>query len=105
MSPTPLSNSTLDKIDQAYRARWQTLLSVDDMVEIIVKRLEAFQELRNTYVIYTSDNGYHLGNNLIFFQGIKTLFLCVDNFYIKDNFLNHWIKDNRMNQTLEFHLL
>lgn len=67
MPPTQLSNSTIDKIDQAYRARWQTLLSVDDMVEIIVKRLEAFQELRNTYVIYTSDNGYHLGTRLIFY--------------------------------------
>ena len=43
--------------------RWRTLLSVDDLVEKVVKRLEVRGELENTYVIFTSDNGYHTGTH------------------------------------------
>ncbi|MEQ2191270.1 hypothetical protein XENOCAPTIV_025214 [Xenoophorus captivus] len=42
-------------------SRWQTLLSVDDLVEKIVKKLEVRGELENTYIFFTSDNGYHTG--------------------------------------------
>lgn len=41
--------------------RWRTLLSVDDLVETLVKRLEIRGELDNTYIFFTSDNGYHTG--------------------------------------------
>lgn len=44
--------------------RWRTLLSVDDLVETIVKRLEAQGELDNTYIFFTSDNGYHTGESI-----------------------------------------
>lgn len=44
--------------------RWRTLLSVDDLVEKIVKGLEVRGELDNTYIFFTSDNGYHTGINL-----------------------------------------
>lgn len=36
-------------------------MSVDDLVEKIVKRLEMQGELDNTYIFFTSDNGYHTG--------------------------------------------
>ncbi|KAM9402901.1 N-acetylglucosamine-6-sulfatase [Salvelinus alpinus] len=58
---TPMTNSSIDLLDDAYRKRWRTLLSVDDLVEKVVKRLEVRGELENTYIIFTSDNGYHTG--------------------------------------------
>uniref|UniRef100_A0A7N6B1N0 N-acetylglucosamine-6-sulfatase n=1 Tax=Anabas testudineus TaxID=64144 RepID=A0A7N6B1N0_ANATE len=58
---TPMSNSSVQFLDDAFRKRWRTLLSVDDLVEKIVQRLEDRGELDNTYIIFTSDNGYHTG--------------------------------------------
>uniref|UniRef100_A0A4W4DSB9 N-acetylglucosamine-6-sulfatase n=1 Tax=Electrophorus electricus TaxID=8005 RepID=A0A4W4DSB9_ELEEL len=58
---TPMANSSVEFLDNAYRKRWRTLLSVDDLVEKVVKKLEVRGELANTYVIFTSDNGYHTG--------------------------------------------
>uniref|UniRef100_A0A3Q3WD40 N-acetylglucosamine-6-sulfatase n=1 Tax=Mola mola TaxID=94237 RepID=A0A3Q3WD40_MOLML len=57
----PMTASSLAFLDNAYRKRWQTLLSVDDMVELLVKKLNSIGELNNTYIFYTSDNGYHTG--------------------------------------------
>ncbi|KAM9772553.1 N-acetylglucosamine-6-sulfatase isoform 2-T2 [Syngnathus typhle] len=58
---TPMSNSSVAFLDDAFKKRWRTLLSVDDLVEKIVSSLEARGELDNTYVFFTSDNGYHTG--------------------------------------------
>uniref|UniRef100_A0A665VPT7 N-acetylglucosamine-6-sulfatase n=1 Tax=Echeneis naucrates TaxID=173247 RepID=A0A665VPT7_ECHNA len=58
---TPMSNSSVQFLDDAFRKRWRTLLSVDDLVEKIVKTLEVRGELDNTYIFFTSDNGYHTG--------------------------------------------
>ncbi|XP_068430168.1 glucosamine (N-acetyl)-6-sulfatase (Sanfilippo disease IIID), b [Clinocottus analis] len=58
---SPMPDSSLNFLDSAYRKRWQTLLSLDDLVEALVQKLESIKELDNTYIFYTSDNGYHTG--------------------------------------------
>ncbi|GLI59401.1 hypothetical protein VaNZ11_001283 [Volvox africanus] len=50
-------------IDRHYQKRLETMLSVDDLIENVVTKLEQKGVLDNTYVIYVSDNGYHLGNH------------------------------------------
>jgi len=41
--------------------RLQTLQSVDAAVEAVTSKLEELDMLENTYVFFTSDHGYHLG--------------------------------------------
>ncbi|KAK7486445.1 hypothetical protein BaRGS_00022369 [Batillaria attramentaria] len=57
----PLPDGSITYIDDTFRNRWRTLLSVDDMVENVVNVLEKKGMLQNTYIFFSSDNGYHLG--------------------------------------------
>ena len=53
----------IDKVDEIFRNRWRTLLSVDDLVDSVLGRLSSMSGLlEKTVVIFTSDHGYHLGN-------------------------------------------
>jgi arylsulfatase A-like enzyme len=51
------------KIQTRYQHRLETLLSVDDAIERIVNELSARGELGNTYLIFTSDNGFMQGQH------------------------------------------
>lgn len=62
MKPNILSDATIEKIDEFYHRRLETLLTVDDLVEDLVQQLEYQDLLDDTFIIFTSDNGYHLGN-------------------------------------------
>lgn len=56
-----LPNETINTIDTYFQKRWETLLAVDELVVTLVGVLNDTQSLENTYIIYTSDNGYHVG--------------------------------------------
>lgn len=64
---------TYYSLNNAVSCRWQTLLSVDDLIEKLVKRLEFHGELDNTYIFYTSDNGFHTGRNYIYKVSVYTV--------------------------------
>jgi arylsulfatase A-like enzyme len=52
-----------DDADIFYMARAQSLQAVDELVEKLIQMLEQNGELENTYIIFTSDNGFHLGEH------------------------------------------
>lgn len=59
----PLDEEDIGRLEREYRRRLASLQGVDDMVARIVEELEAARVLENTYVIYSSDNGFHLGEH------------------------------------------
>ncbi|KAF5647906.1 arylsulfatase [Fusarium sp. NRRL 52700] len=58
-----LNDSSVSYLDDFYRARLQALQGVDEIVEQVTKQLEEAGILDETYIIYSSDNGYHLGQH------------------------------------------
>ncbi|KAI9277066.1 alkaline-phosphatase-like protein [Phascolomyces articulosus] len=58
-----LNDTEVEQLDANHRRRIQALQSVDDMVGSLFQELEAQGKLDNTYVVYSSDNGYHLGQH------------------------------------------
>ncbi|MGH7710553.1 MAG: sulfatase family protein, partial [Gemmatimonadaceae bacterium] len=50
-------------LDHLYRERLRSLLAVDEAIERFVQTLTRLGELANTYIVFTSDNGYHLGQH------------------------------------------
>jgi len=58
-----LSEDEIKKFDEEYRARVQAMQAVDEMIAQLVAVLKETGELDNTYIIFTSDNGYHMGQH------------------------------------------
>jgi len=62
VSQRPQMNEVLVKeATRIYRNRLGSLLSVDDLVEETMAKLEKHNLLNNTYVFFHSDNGFHSG--------------------------------------------
>ncbi len=57
------SEESVEFNDHFYRQRLRALQSVDELVEAVVQRLEKYDLLDNTYIFYTTDNGYHIGQH------------------------------------------
>jgi len=57
----PMNSTQISWSDLLYRRRIETLQTVDDIISDLITLLNTTQQLDNTYIFYTSDNGYHLG--------------------------------------------
>jgi N-acetylglucosamine-6-sulfatase len=60
-----LSEQDLSQIDNRYQRRLESMLAVDKMVGSLADELEAAGELENTYIFFTSDNGFEQGEHRI----------------------------------------
>lgn len=56
----------MQAVDSRYRDRLRDLKMADEAVGRTVRALRESGELRNTYIIFTSDNGYQLGEHRLF---------------------------------------
>lgn len=52
-----------DDANGYFQGRATSLQAVDELVEKLIQTLEANGELENTYIVFTSDNGFHLGEH------------------------------------------
>jgi N-acetylglucosamine-6-sulfatase len=57
------SQAQIDEMLKEYRARLRSMLSVEDLLRQTIATLQETGELENTYIFFTSDNGYHMGNH------------------------------------------
>lgn len=59
----PISPPEQSEYNARYRYRAQSAATLDDMVAALQRVLARTGEASNTYVFFTSDNGYHLGEH------------------------------------------
>ncbi len=59
----PLRTLQLAQIDQGFRKRAQSVEAIDELLASLQSVLKANGLLENTYIFFTSDNGYHLGEH------------------------------------------
>lgn len=53
----------MDYNDHYHRQRLRSLQAVDELVDGVISRLEEYGILDNTYIVYSSDNGFHIGQH------------------------------------------
>ncbi|KAI8631874.1 arylsulfatase [Xylariaceae sp. FL1651] len=58
-----MTESQINATDELFRKRIQGLQGVDEIIEDVVALLGDLGILDNTFIVYSSDNGYHLGNH------------------------------------------
>lgn len=58
-----LTPAQISEIDAVYRARAQAVEAVDDLIAKLEQRLSRDGVADNTYIFFSSDNGFHLGEH------------------------------------------
>jgi arylsulfatase A-like enzyme len=61
----PLSRTQIAAVDTRHERRVESLQALDDLVEGVTNKLQAVGALDNTYVVFTSDNGWYHGEHRI----------------------------------------
>ena len=59
----PLNDTVLEYNDHYQRQRLRALQAVDEMIGSLVQQLEDAGVLEDTYIFYSTDNGYHLSSH------------------------------------------
>jgi N-acetylglucosamine-6-sulfatase len=62
-----LSSAAKRRIDRHYRDRLRMMAAVGEMTGKLVRTLKYANKLNNTYIVFASDNGYHLGQHRLEF--------------------------------------
>jgi arylsulfatase A-like enzyme len=58
-----LDESQISSMEGTYRLKLRSMLSVEDSIKRMIRTLKDSGELENTYIIFTSDNGFHMGEH------------------------------------------
>ncbi len=56
-----LTTNQKDTMDKKFRLRAQSVLAIDKMISDIRATLKATNKEKNTYIIFSADNGFHMG--------------------------------------------
>ena len=59
----PLNAEQISRMQGLYRNRLRSMLAVDEMIGSLVSELREAGELDDTYIVFTSDNGFHMGEH------------------------------------------
>jgi N-acetylglucosamine-6-sulfatase len=68
-----LSDKKVSNMRRLNQRRLAAMLSVEDLLEDVISKLRKTGELGNTYIFFTSDNGFHLGQHRMT-QGKRTAY-------------------------------
>ena len=63
----PFTPERIKAATEHYRARLESLLAIDDLVETVVRTAQATGIIENYCLFYASDNGFHQGENHLIF--------------------------------------
>jgi N-acetylglucosamine-6-sulfatase len=59
----PLTARQIASLDALYQKRLKSMLAVEDTVQAIIETLRDTKQLDHTYIFFSSDNGFHLGQH------------------------------------------
>ncbi len=68
-----LTPADIAKLDADFNLRVESVQAVDDLITSLRAKLKASGRDKNTYFIFSSDNGYHMGEHMLH-EGKKTAF-------------------------------
>lgn len=59
----PLTAAYQERLDRDFRLRAQSVLAVDEMIGLLRRTVEEAGLAANTYFVFSSDNGFHMGEH------------------------------------------
>jgi hypothetical protein len=67
MDLAPVDAFVANRMDIGFRNRSVALLDLDDLIGVVLDGIEALGVMNSTYIIFTSDNGFHQGEHRMLF--------------------------------------